>query len=715
MPVALQVQDSSLLKLVPEDIVNEHMRGILKTPVDALPEEKRRGYVTRTRLLNALVMVDPSQIGDTDRYLLDIRCFIDGKYREARIKQIAEEIGSSPSCKRTHLLELLTVHLWWRGEPNAMLCRTGARGGKGKVRDTLPAMKPGPLSPSEKRAKAATEAGGGVWSRTAQRSTATDDDDVLAALKTHWACGQKISLTSTYIEYKRESRNRGAKSLSWWYFYRTADVLIRLHKLDAKRNGNRIMAQYGTVRPGNSSDVTWGSLMISDMDAWTPKVGSIWGWVAGTYEPLPGLVVLFSVCRLSGAITGYEIELKSEKASSYRFCALSSLSDKSARALELGITEHLDALVHGWADVYLVDHGPGNAADAREPFVEKRIAGALFTPAPARGDFKPNVESINNCFMKIMAETVEGAFTRKSDPLSREIRKKAKNAPGIDFDDFEKCILETIIYLNRTRDCSHLRDDVMRRNGVTIRPHSIFNYLQTERRRGDAALKLSEKELLDAIIPWIPRRCRSGTVSFANATFTSKELMEYSNSLPARERKTFPVEAKRIGPQGGTILCKLRDGAILELRLTDECARQYGNASWKGMEYVQHDINASNEEDEDIQVDLKPRPPRKEKKKKSSTLTENQNDILRDAEAGRGNPELSKQHPRRSKPGAASTAHNDIAGRQRAAHKPRTPEEPFNGGNGNIDSEEEDDDPVILAARQAEQQSRERMKETSNS
>ncbi|WP_281718813.1 hypothetical protein [Pandoraea apista] len=698
MPVPIVLDGTLRPQRVSEDVLARHIRQITLVPVDTLDPRKLAGFSPRTKLLNALLMVDPSMNGDESRYLLDTRIFIDSQYRGERIRSIATSLDAGPGL-RPQLLELLTAHIWWCGMPQAMLRRNSGKGGAGSSRHGVRAKKPGPLSAVEKSKKAAMEAKGKTFVRTDRRTNSDDVGDILNALTEHWASNLRISLRATYYEYRREMRARKPEEtpLQWWPFYRNATTLIQQRKLDHLRNGPKLTAQYGTPRAGNSSDMTWGSLQILDMDGWEPKVG-VSGWVTGKYQRLPRLTVILAVCRLSGAIVGYEIELDAEKGQSYKFCALSALSNKRHRARELGVTKGLSGLVHGNFDAVFVDNGPGTSKKMRAPIVDHSIAGAHFVPAPGRGELKPLIESINGRLAELMAEAVDGAYSRKQDPLSKEKRRAARHAKPLGLLEFEQLLLEIIIYLNRTRDCSHLRDSVMAENGVGIHPYAIFSYIQRHRRRGDAAIQLREKELLDAIICWEPRQCRDGTVQLHNLTFSSQELRNYAGSLSPKDRRSFRVEAKRTGPSSKSILCRIPNGTIFELMMTDECQRMHGSASWKMAENLYLDINASNAAAEDERSTLKPS--QRTRKNSPNAMTRAQHETIRDIEQGRGN-QLAVKNRRKSNAQVAS-GHSAIEQRQRDSYNVvQNADESF-AQDSSVNMDAVEDDPIAIAARKIE-------------
>lgn len=711
LPIALHIDDRIRIMSATKRTQDEHIPEEMNTLPDKAPKSHLRGFVERTRLLHALLMVDASSCGDSTRYLTDRRIFTDPTYRSKRIREIAHVLNLNPESLRPKLLRLLTTHIWYCGKDEALYDRAWEKGGKGKTRESSTGKKPGPLSASEQVLAVDLESRGMEFGRQL-RVSATDIADILSALNEHWVGGNKVSLNATFDEYllKVKSRKKGTKPVSRNTFYREASRLIVLRDLQRARIGNRLTSQYGVARPGSSSDLTRGGLQIIDMDGWMPKV-RIWGYINGRLVRLPQICVLIAVCRLSGAIVGYEIELKHESAESYRKCALSVLSNKRQRARELGITTGLTALVAGGFDGVFVDNGPGGAKKVRKSFIGCEIAGVKFLSPPRRGDLKGLIESLNFRFARLLVESTRAAFTRERKPLERERLRKAAREKQLTIVEFERFMLEAIIHLNRTRDCSSLRDRIMYEKGVTIFPYSIHNYLQRERRRGDAARVRTDSELLDALIPWEPVQCIDATVRHKNVYFTSTELETHANSLAPSHRRSFPVEAKITGPGAGTILCRTQDRTVYELTMTDQCSAQYGNASWKEIEHVRLDVSASQQQEEKMKAVTRPRGSR------SNRLTDRQQGILDRAEQAKGNKMASatKRSSSATEPDLASEwSSGNLAQHQRDTYGPATSADTSKPASNSPKMSTADDDPIAKAAKAAEAESRAEWKKASN-
>lgn len=149
--------------------------------------------------------------------------------------------------------------------------------------------------------------------------------------------------------------------------------------------------------------------------------------------------------------------------------------------------------------------------------------------------------------MILMMLGEDGAYTRRTDPLSKDIhRQKAKDTP-IPLERFERLLLKAIQHYNLFTNKKRLRTAEQRKDGINLTPAKIWEDTQ-EQRRGDARRKLTPREVFERFVPWQSRTCRRGLVHFMSMRYSSDELVEHFNQHAQQTGKSnpLPVPVKRL-------------------------------------------------------------------------------------------------------------------------------------------------------------------------
>lgn len=201
--------------------------------------------------------------------------------------------------------------------------------------------------------------------------------------------------------------------------------------------------------------------------------------------------------------------------------------------------------------------------------------------------------------MILMMADERGGYTRRTDHLSREVRRlKAKDKP-ITLDQFERLLLLAMQHYNLYTNKRKLRTDGMRDACIKITPAKIFEYTQTVLRHGDAKRKLTPREVYERFIPWQTRTCRKGIIEFMSMRYSSEELAELFNEhakAPDSVRTPLEIPVKRIEGYAKQLFWRRSDGSVGTIELVDEDARNVGDVTWKALEFYNED-DASQEEE----------------------------------------------------------------------------------------------------------------------
>lgn len=663
----------------------------MRPPIDKVQASMLDGTDQRMMLINALLKVDPTGLGREDDYIINDYIFWDAQVRAARIEQMRQELNAGAGF-RAYLLKLFTKHMRYGGGRKSMLQLTPLRGGPGKAR-LSPAEKPGTLSTIEQLKRSKAHAKGNTEPKRGKRVDQTDIDFMTESLETEWA-GNQTSLKTAHsrmcdTHYAKAKPNQVPSYGRFWYRHKK---IVQEKGLQKKRFGRVATEQYFEPRTGSSSDITQGVLEILDVDGFRPKI-PIGAVVNGKMVPME-VTIIFGVSRLSGGVRGYEICLSREKSEGYRRCLISAILPMDDRATSLGLGP-LPGLLCGNIDGVFVDNGPGKAKDVRS-VVNEDLGGIMLNPPGARGDLKAIGERLNRTMIHIMAEETKEGHTRDKSLLEKIKRRIRRNAKPIALDDFERLLLKTINHVNMTANKRKLRSAVMRRANVGITAASIHQYYQSSR-RGQAARAWTERELYDALIPWKEKVCSKGLVKFADASYTSNELVALSSEwakLPGKN-PSLKVGVKRTTQLSQSLLCKDQDENVFEIEMIEEDKRRFGLLSWKAHEFAR--IDELVREDE-----LK-----KKRAKSSGTLKARRQEEIDSIEYGRGNSYAGAGGATLTQAKQNGNVKRDaeLAERQRTAYGVSPPsagnmaqanaaEEPF---------EDTSDDLLAAAARKAEE------------
>jgi hypothetical protein len=580
-------------------LVDETVRpSELGNDVEALDDSERQGLAERQRVLDAFCYVDSKGLGKREDYVFNSLVVTDEKQQKRAFAHLKVALGE-PRSFITTIKRLFSRYCQFGGVPTALAKLTNRMGGRSKRRPGSYNTKPGPISESERRRRARNSAAGRDTEWRQRPVRPSDIEKFVQAMTKYWASGRK-SLQQTYDCMVLDGYHKWPTRLipSYTTFrYHAVEYLIKDFGLKQLRNGKVLTDQYNNARTGQSSFLTQGVIEIVDIDGFDAKI-AIAVRVRGMIKRVH-IRVLLAVSRLSGAIVGYELALKGENAEAFRRCIASIYLPKEQRASELGL-EDASGLLAGNIDGIFVDNGAG-ASEAVVISACEAMGLMRMLPPPGRGDYKGTCEGVNNLMILMMADE-RGGYTRRTDHLSREIRRlKAKNKP-ITLNEFERLLMLAIQHYNLYTNKKKLRTRAMRDVGVGITPAAIFAYTQ-KLRRGDAGRWLSPREVYDRFIPWETRVCRRGLVEFMKMRYSSEELAEVFNEHAKAAdsvQKPLEIPIKRIDGYAKHLLWRRSDGSAGVIELVDEDARSVGDVTWKGLEFF-------NEDDDNQEEELRPR------------------------------------------------------------------------------------------------------------
>jgi len=576
--------------LTDESIAPEAMKG----PFNRLPAEIQEEVTKRMKYVHSLCYVDKTGHGRVEDFLFNDFVMMDEDARKDAIRYVIEESGAKANF-RTQLcrLEHRFVHF---GGGECALADVRAHMGRDGIRKAgRYSSKPGAKSAIERAAIQLAAVRGKKLDHKLVRVPIgpADLQKFVLALTAHWAKERK-SIAATYFlmldEHYVDVPEPLRPKLGVLYYH--ARQLIARYQLRSMRNGKRLSAMFDVARVGQATDITQGVLAIADIDGWVAKI-PVAAMVRGVLTPIP-ITVLFAVCRNSGAIIGYEIALEGEKAEAYRRCIASIYTDKSQRAQELGLTS-ADGLLHGTIDAVFVDNGAGASEEVLAAACDEMRLMRMITP-PARGDLKSGVENVNGIMIQLFLNE-RGAYTRGTDPLSKQMRLLARKERPITMTRFEQLLLLAIQHYNLHTNKAHLRAAGMAEADVDITPDAIFRHLQAAR-IADGKKQLTYRETLSRFVPWEERLVRRGVVWIQNLRFTSDSLVALFNEYaehPNKEDRKLKVKVKRLDGDPKSLIWLQLSGEEGLLSIVDEDARRIGNVSWKGVELLHVDEVAREE------------------------------------------------------------------------------------------------------------------------
>ncbi|MFM0152894.1 hypothetical protein [Paraburkholderia sediminicola] len=550
----------------------------MKLPLDQLPPKLRKarnGFARRRQILEAFCMLDTSGHGNADDYVFNDLIVTDHSAQLEAIRYVISTMGAHRGYA-AQIRKLFHQHCHFNGHENSMLAQHAGKGVTGK-RSNLKS-KPGALTHAEKQDKLRSEATG--TPRRLKRLPVSEQEKeakFLDVLRRYWV-KKKWPLTETYDRLCEEHYADVREELRPTYdtFRRISnEELIPKYNLLAERNGHIVHNANFATLSGTATDYTQGKIETVDVDAWTPKVG-VRVKVKGKWKKIY-VRVLFAAARNSRAIPGIEIVLTGEDATAYRRCIASCFMDKSKIAEGLGLSAP-DGLVHGNIDSVFFDNGAGPSG-ANALVVCKQMRLGLAIAPPASGQKKGCVESLNNCMQNALLD-LEAAHTRKTDPLSRELRRKKLLARGTSLGRLIYSVYEAVAVHNLTAYRPQLRSHKDFNDGKESSPKELFESQQRER-RGDARKVWSERELLTRFIAWEPYTVRDGCVFFEGIRYSSDPLKAWAEQQ-TKYRESLAVSVKRFAADPLYLLWKLPDSEEVEqLTVIREDLDRVQNMTWQ--------------------------------------------------------------------------------------------------------------------------------------
>ncbi|PAJ93689.1 hypothetical protein [Burkholderia ubonensis] len=522
----------------------------------------------------------------------------DPKARAEALRYVYEGMGQQPGYQTT-ILELFHRHCAYGGRARALIRQTKMQGGPGQQRIAVNVRRPGPKTRAEKIADDKTEFLG--YPRMARKTHVRPSDfaKFVEAIEKYFI-GEKMTLVNTYSAMVSDQYAKYPERLipGWGRFLYHVNRYI-LAKTDAKRRqlGRRLARKYLSTKSGQATHLTLDmNLEIVDVDGFVAKV-PVAGLIAGKIEPI-FVTIIFAVSRRTGAVVGYEIAMDGEDNESFRRCIASIYINKAKRARELGLHDTGD-LLHGSIDGVFVDNGAGGS-DAVIEAACKESHLIMYLAPPAAGDRKGTGESLNGIMERLMAEA-RGAFTRKRDLLSLDLRDRARKEKPITVEQLEELLLLAIQHVNRFSKKRYLRSETMRKNGChNINPTALWEYHQAPR-IGDQKVELTEQEAWEKFIPWMTGTVRGGKLEYLCKRWRSDELDErYNDFLGCRSGKSdrMKIEYKRVGVHATTLQWRDNQGNRGELELVPEDALMVEVVTWKALEMRNWDDAALTVKDE---------------------------------------------------------------------------------------------------------------------
>ncbi|TDY24558.1 hypothetical protein B0G81_4996 [Paraburkholderia sp. BL6665CI2N2] len=562
------------IKRLVADGVPEYMR----LPLDHLPQKfqkARNGFARRRLILEAFCMLDAGGRGNPDDYVFNDLIVTDHRARKEALEFVISAMGEHRGYA-AQIKKLFHQHCHFSGHENSMLAQHAAKGVTGKRPNLV--NKPGALTHAEKQDKLRSTATG--TPRRLKRLPVSEHEKetkFLDVLRRYWV-KKKWPLSKTYKRLCEEHYADVRHELYPTYdtFRRISnDELIPNFNLRAERNGHVVHNANFATLSGTATDYTQGKIETVDIDGWTPKVG-IRAKVKRKWRKIYARV-LFAVARNSRAVIGIEIVLTGEDAIAYRRCVASCFMDKSKIAERLGL-QAPDGLVHGNIDSVFFDNGAGPSGVNAVVVCKQMRLGLAISP-PASGQSKGCVESLNGCMQNALLD-LEAAYTRKNDPLNRELRRKKLLARGTSLGRFIYAVYEAAAMHNLTAYRPQLRSHEDFIDGAESSPKELF-VSQQEQRRGDARKKWSEKELLARFIAWEPRTVVNGRVLFEGIRYKSPQLTAWAEEQ-TKYGRSLDVFVKRFTTDPLHLLWKRPDSEEVEqLLVIREDLDRLQNITWQ--------------------------------------------------------------------------------------------------------------------------------------
>lgn len=558
----------------------------MKVTRDRLRPSAVKGMDKRMRIVQAFAYLDPVGKGNPSDFIFNDLVVASDSARSAALNRVVAALGQ-PHGFQTAVRKLFHKFVHNGGHPNALAKHTFRQGHPKMSRVGINRRKPGPKSASEARIASRNKALGTDGHARRHPVRPCDEIKFIRALEQRWV-QLRCTIREAYdgmvlVDYPKWPKHL-VPSLRSFRHHATKRLIPDLD-LKRLRDGKRLSAQYTDARAGQASHLTQGLIEILDVDGFVAKIG-VAARIGGRIESVH-MTVMFAVARLSGAILGYELAIRGENAEAFRRCIASVFLPKAERAQELGLTS-TKGLLHGNVDAIFVDNGAGASEHVIVAACDE-MGLMRMLPPPGRGDLKGVGGGVNS-LMILMMLGENSAYTRRTDHLSKDVRRlKAKDAP-IPLDQFERLLLRAIQHYNLFTNKRRLRSSQMRKDGIGLTPAAIFEYTQ-EQRKGDARRKLTPREVFERFIPWQTRTCQRGLVNFMSMRYSSDELVDHFNehARQPEKRAPMPVRVKRLDGHPLILLWQKSDGTTAVLNMVDEDARSIGSVTWKGLEFLNAD------------------------------------------------------------------------------------------------------------------------------
>jgi hypothetical protein len=541
------------------------------------------GYERRKSIIESFCCVDIAYEGRTER-LFNPFVQTDPGERAAALTYVCKSLGQPPGYQ-TYVLELFYRYVYFGGVKRAMVRLTQRQGGPGASRVGINVRRPGPLTFQEEQDKMRSEITGEECS---QRHGPIRPSDIVkfvfAVVNFH--IEDKQSLPMTYARMVTEQYGRYPQRLlpgESRFLYYCREHILEKNDAEKRRIGPRLTEQYAKSRAGQSSWMTFGfNLEVVDVDGFVAKI-PISAMIAGKPQHV-FVTIMFAVSRRTGAVVGYEIEMRHERAESFRRCIASVYMPKAERARQLGL-ENTRGLLHGNIDAVFYDNA-GMTKEVIKTACEE-MGLTQFVAPPARGDLKSVGESLNNVMVHLFLE-LKGAFSRQRDIFSRELRRIKADDEAITVEQLETFLLMAMQHVNLYANKRHLRSEKMREKGVRIHPYSLWAFYQrSENRAGDQRREWNPFDIWLRFIPWRNASVRAGKIKYLGRRWSStglEALYDGHMGKPAKTRGTLSIEFKRVGPYATRLQWRGADGKIGELELVEEDKFMIGVMAWKALE-----------------------------------------------------------------------------------------------------------------------------------
>jgi hypothetical protein len=543
----------------------------------------------RKAIVQAYLNIDAVGNGNPADYIFNSLIFISAEEERAVVRHIFETLSEEQSYS-TQIRSVVHKFVRYGGRDGALERLCFLQGGPDEPRFNINREKPGKKSLEESQREIRNELEGLNQKCRKSPITARDREKFLDALRTIWAAEKLATLKETYdwlIENHYRSWVKAGKEwlLPTYDTFRIhANQLIEEHDLKSLKSGKRLATIYDRARVGSSSDLTGDLLEIVDIDGFQARV-PIAVWVKNKVKKIYVKIVM-AVSRLSGAILGWEIALKSENKEAFRRCIAHVYLPKHERAKELGL-ESSDGLLHGCADGFFVDNGSGASEEILKVAVDE-MGLIRFLPPARRGDLKGVCEGVNRIMQSLLRHQ-SGGYSRDRSKLAEEDRHEKRKAPPVSLPEFESFLWRAIQHYNLYTNKSRLRVNYLRQTHRGITPEKIFMATQEARRARGMLKFLTEDEIFEKFVPWSERKVHGGMIEFVNSFYSSDKLIEYYEANTKRvesEQKKDPlvIKIKRRHGLSNRLSWIRPDGVVDELYLCDEDLRSVGTVSWKALE-----------------------------------------------------------------------------------------------------------------------------------